>query len=288
MKKIIVLILVLGLAASGFQYRFILKKLFLKLPEIVSQIAHNSNIENLKQEIFAPEPLRGSFQNTQAYLTNDGVISWTNNQRKSQSGLPALKQNIKLAQAARLKLDDMFKKQYFEHVSPSGVGPGDLDKMVKYEFITAGENLALGNYKNDQVLVQAWMDSPGHRANILNFKYQEIGVATGKGVYEGQETWLAVQEFGKPASSCPAVSVKLKQDIASLQIEVANEEADLKQQKASMASATPKTQQEYNTYNQTVVNFNMAIENYNKKLQELKSLISSYNAQVQAYNSCAG
>src|SRR6185369_15716694 len=119
------------------------------------------------------------------------------------SGLPALKENALLDKAAKKKLDDMFAQQYFEHINPQGKGPSDLAKSVGYDYIAIGENLALGNFKNDAELVQAWMDSPGHRANILNKQYTEIGVAVGQGTYEGKKTWLAVQEFGRPTSSCP-------------------------------------------------------------------------------------
>ena len=56
----------------------------------------------------------------------------------------------------------------------------------------------------------AWMNSPGHRANILNPHFQEIGVAVGKGMYEGHETWIAVQSFGMPLSACPASDANLK------------------------------------------------------------------------------
>ena len=118
--------------------------------------------------------------------------------------MPALLENTKLDQSAELKAQDMLKNQYFAHTSPSGMAVGNLAEKVGYEFIAIGENLALGNFENDEALVQAWMDSPGHRANILNSRYQEIGVAVLKGVFEGRTTWLAVQHFGLPLSVCPS------------------------------------------------------------------------------------
>jgi len=112
-----------------------------------------------------------------------------------------------------LQLDDIFEKQYFAHISPEGLGPSDLAEKSGYEYIMIAENLALGNFKDDNTLVNAWMDSPGHRANILNNRYTEIGVAVGKGFFSesnennkeeiATEVWIAVQEFGLPLSSCP-------------------------------------------------------------------------------------
>ena len=96
----------------------------------------------------------------------------------------------------------MFEKEYFEHKSPSGIGASDIAHDVGYEFILVGENIALGNFDGDEALVQAWMDSPGHRANILNKRYTEIGIAAEKGLYQGKMMWLAVQIFARPMSLC--------------------------------------------------------------------------------------
>jgi len=107
-------------------------------------------------------------------LTVKGVIDNTNKQRALNGDLPVLKENFKLNFSAEKKLQDMFVKQYFEHNSPEGIGVGDLGLQAGYEYIIIGENLALGNFKDDASLVDAWMASPGHRANILNKKYTEI------------------------------------------------------------------------------------------------------------------
>ena len=65
-----------------------------------------------------------------------------------------------------------------------------------YPYLAAGENLALGDFKNANELVAAWMASPGHRANILNGVYRDIGVATGFDAFEGRKTIIVVQIFG--------------------------------------------------------------------------------------------
>ena len=182
----------------------------------------------------------------------------------------------------------MFKQQYFEHINPQGVGPGDVAKQAGYDFISEGENLALGNFSDDQDLLTAWMNSPGHRANILNNKYQEIGAAVGQGVYQGHFTWLAVQEFGKPAGSCPSVDANLKSQINSLRADINQAQSQLASLKSRIDSANPQTQSDYNAYNQEVAQYNSEVQIYNNKIDSLKLIASQYNAEVTAFNACLG
>ena len=246
------------------------------------------SLADIKKEVSTPGGLRSKVQkNGETFLTRAGTINETNKQRQKE-GLGGLKENNNLNQAAQKKLKDMFDLQYFEHVSPSGAGPADLAKDVNYEFIAVGENLALGNYKNDFGLVDAWMNSPGHRANILNSKFTEIGVAVGKGIFEGQETWLAVQEFGKPASSCPQVNSSLKYQIQSLKTELDTLEIQVGALKSAMEDAGKnlKSQEDYNNYNKKVADYNSVVRIYNNKLDNMKALTEQYNKQVNAYNAC--
>ena len=182
----------------------------------------------------------------------------------------------------------MFKQQYFEHINPQGIGPSDLATQVGYSFIDYGENLALGNFGSDQDLVQAWMDSPGHRANILNTKYQQIGVAVGQGNYQGQQTWIAVQEFGLPSGSCPVVDSNLKTQINSLQAEINQLQDGLAADKAQVDSSYPQNQSQLQAYNQNVTNYNNLVNSYNNRVDLLKSVTDQYNAEVESFNSCAG
>lgn len=245
------------------------------------------NVKVAKQEVNTSGPLRGRVEKVDSsWLTRAGTIEKTNTQRAANN-LPALKENRLLAQAAQKKLQDMFDGQYFEHISPAGTGPGELAKAVKYEYVAIGENLALGNYKNDQELVVAWMNSPGHRANILNTKYSEIGVAVGKGVFDGHETWLAVQEFGKPASACPSVDSALKDRIQVLRAEVTAMEVQVNAAKAELSNPGDiKDKTAADAYNQKVADYNVLVGNYNNKVDSLKAMTAQYNQQVNAYNQC--
>ena len=124
------------------------------------------------------------------------IILETNKERRANN-LNPLTESPKLNSAADFKMRDMFTRQYFNHYAPDGTsGIAELLVRFGYKYMTAGENLALGNFKNAHELVAGWMASPGHRANILNSSYRDIGVAAGYEVFEGRQTIIAVQIFG--------------------------------------------------------------------------------------------
>jgi len=191
-----------------------------------------------------------------ATLSKDNIIKETNLNRKENGDLPELKENSKLDLSAENKLQDLFAKQYFEHVSPSGVSITDLAKQVGYEYILIGENLAMGNFKDDQALLDAWMASPGHRANILNKNYTEIGVAVGKGKFEGKNVWMAVQHFGTPRSECPTIDQVLFGVIGINQSKIQQMENDLVSEKNKIDSGTllegSTYLEEVNSYNKLI------------------------------------
>jgi hypothetical protein len=92
----------------------------------------------------------------------------------------------------------MFAEQYWAHVSPSGIQPWKWFGDVGYNYSFAGENLAK-NYPTSQATVDAWMNSPTHRENILNKEYTDVGFAVMDGVLNGQNTTLVVALYGAPA-----------------------------------------------------------------------------------------
>lgn len=284
MKKLVAIILLLaaGVAVWNFWQERSAETQIAGKP--LSTLAESE--KQLQEKIFTPPPLKSSRQSQDAFLTLHGVIEQTNAQRKINGNLPALAENSKLNQAAMAKIKDMFAKQYFEHSSPTGQGPGDLAKAAGYEYIAVGENLALGNFDSNKVLVQDWMDSPGHRANILNTQFSEIGVAVGEGLFDGKKIWLAVQEFGRPVSSCPKVDANLKAQINSQESEVSAQEANLKELKSQMDAESPKTPEETAVYNQKVADYNNQVKIYNNQVDSLKFITAEYNGQVKAYNYC--
>ena len=231
------------------------------------------------------QPLRKDEDDEGANLTVKGAISETNRHR-IEEGLPELAENTLLNIAAQKKVDDMFERQYFEHDAPTGEGAGELVTETGYEFIIVGENLALGNYKDDSVLVQAWMDSPGHRENILKPAYTEIGIAVARGIFEGRETWLAVQHFAKPISACPDINSNLKSEISANNERLDRLKIDLENMKKELETK-PTTQEESDAYNKKVDQYNDLVKEYNVLLDDTKVLVSQYNSQVQEFNQCA-
>ena len=101
------------------------------------------------------------------------------NKQRTQNGLSPLKENSELQRVAKIKSQDMVNNNYFSHTSPTYGSPFDMMKSFKISYNTAGENIA-GNSSNSGA-VTAWMNSPGHRANILNSSFNQtgIGVVTG-------------------------------------------------------------------------------------------------------------
>ncbi len=106
------------------------------------------------------------------------VVDLVNAQR-SKNGLPALTHNWELSRVARYKSQDMIDKNYFSHTSPTYGSPFDMMKSFGISYTAAGENIAKGQ-NSPQSVMNAWMNSSGHRANILNKSYNQIGVGVAK------------------------------------------------------------------------------------------------------------
>jgi len=116
--------------------------------------------------------------NTAVTSMENEVIRLTNLER-SKRGLPALKANWQLSRCARYKSQDMINKNYFAHQSPTYGSPFDMIESFGISMAAGGENIAMGQ-RTSQEVVTAWMNSPGHRSNILSSAYTEIGVGLAK------------------------------------------------------------------------------------------------------------
>lgn len=135
-------------------------------------------------------------------MSADEVYALSNQARASQ-GLGGLSANGALSQAAYNKANDMFRNNYWAHTSPSGVTPWDWLAGVGYSYQSAGENLANG-FSTGSAVVNAWMNSPEHRANLLNPNFNETGIAVVPGVLGGQQTILVVAYYGQSNYVAPA------------------------------------------------------------------------------------
>lgn len=110
-----------------------------------------------------------------------------------------------LSAIAEAKANDMAAGGYFAHTSPGGKTPWYWFQQAGYAFSYAGENLAI-DFSDSADVEQAWMNSPTHRANLLNGNFTEIGIATAVGTYEGHTTTFVVEEFGTRARESASVT----------------------------------------------------------------------------------
>jgi len=162
------------------------------------------------------------------------LLELINKDRKAL-GLAPLKESDILNKAANLKAQDMLLNDYFSHQNPQGLTPWYWLKAVGYNYQLAGENLAIGFLDSEEVY-QAWLNSPSHKANILNPHYQEIGIAVVQGDFKNNKTTLVVQYFGAPQP----VSQKLKVETKEIKKEISakNDTFSIEEKKASSSQTT--------------------------------------------------
>jgi hypothetical protein len=127
------------------------------------------------------------------------VVTDATNAARAEEGREPLHRNTILDEAARLKAEDMAAGGYFSHWSPDGVSPWHWFSEAGYSYKHAGENLAV-HFTDSSEVVDAWLNSPTHRENIMDDKFTEIGIGTAKGRYQDYDTVFVVQMFGAPAA----------------------------------------------------------------------------------------
>jgi len=140
-------------------------------------------------------------------ITTDSIIALVNYERIQQQ-LPPLSPHDKLRQAADARIKDMLSKNYFNHQSPTGTMPWDTIAENGYEYRYAGENLAI-DYDNAEEVVNAWLESPTHRENMLSNTFQDIGVS----VNEHDDHTMIVLLFGSEVKKTATMAQTANQDI---------------------------------------------------------------------------
>ncbi|MFF4353478.1 sigma-70 family RNA polymerase sigma factor [Streptomyces sp. NPDC001530] len=113
------------------------------------------------------------------------------NKERAAAGCGPLKEDAQLEKAAQGHSDDMAARNFFEHTNPDGADPGQRITAAGYRWSTYGENIAQGQ-QTPEAVMDSWMNSPGHRANILNCSFKDIGVGVHRG--SGGPWWT--QDFG--------------------------------------------------------------------------------------------
>jgi hypothetical protein len=143
------------------------------------------------------------------YATNiqaQALLDETNQERTSR-GLPILKLNSELASAAQTKGQDMAARNYWSHDTPDGKEPWYFVKQSGYDYYKAAENLAYG-FKTSDATINGWMNSPAHRANVLDPALTEVGfgiVNAANYQNSGPET-IVVAMYGEPTSNVVAAA----------------------------------------------------------------------------------
>ncbi len=217
-------------------------------------------------------------------VNSENVLYYTNLERTSR-GLKPLRFSSKLTRSTNAKARDMFTFQYFAHTSPhdSKKGFAYFIDNENYNFARVSENLAMGEFMTAKEVVDAWMNSPDHRANILFPDYRDIGGAVQTGIMNGNQVFIIVEHFGIPKNACPIVSQASLDDLRSLEQEalaarkVATDlEYKINQDSSLSNSDLDALIEEYNT----------AIRKYNSLATQFGEVTSQYNAQVKSYDDC--
>lgn len=214
-------------------------------------------------------------------LTRSGILSIVNTERISRN-LSTMSLNQSLNESATIKAKDILANQYFAHTAPNGTTVDDLVEDTGYQYLKVGENLALGEFVSDSDVMKAWMASPGHKANILDAQFDELGVGIQKGVYEGATVYVVVQHFGRPTSDCPSIDKTILVTYESVKQKVLDTENELKAIKATVDEGRANGQ----LMNEEAEAFNELNTKYKNYFNELNQIRNTYNLQVQTFNSC--
>jgi hypothetical protein len=149
-----------------------------------------------------------------ANISPDEVVRLTN-EKRTQAGLLPLSLNSTLSQAAQAKGADMLNKGYWAHVAPDGTQPWTFFTNFGYKYRYAGENLAR-DFSSAPSAVEAWMNSPSHKENLLSSKYKEIGIGVVEGNLAGVDTTIIIQFFGtKYADTIPVAPIAEAKEVVS-------------------------------------------------------------------------
>lgn len=249
----------------------------------VEMVSSVPAVDEIKREMVAPAALLSTTtpKTPRNQVSSSLLITLTNKERQKQ-GLPALGDNFLLDSAALAKAKDMFAKQYFEHTSPSGENASNFVTKEGYDYFIIGENLASGGFRDAQSIVSAWMASAGHRENILNPKYREVGAAAALGKFEGKSVLFAVQIFGTPTSICPKPD-----DSIRAKIEDATKIIDAKKPALDTMYNTIDTVRTSDANTAKINEYNILVREYNGLVDQAKNLVTVYNEQVRQFSECA-
>ncbi|HNT29950.1 MAG TPA: CAP domain-containing protein [bacterium] len=211
-------------------------------------------------------------------ISSGNIISLTNLSRRD-NGLSPLTENPTLDAAAQAKADHMLRHAYFAHTAPDGATPWSFFAEAQYEYVKAGENLAI-DFDDCLSMHEAWLASGSHRANILDTFYTEIGVGVARGEFEGRETTLVAVFMGLPENGLPAAVGQGSQESISqtdaspttedLQtVSTSTGEAVAGEQSATGSLDTAQPLPEQNTVSERTANSDSVLLAYRKNQEDI-------------------
>lgn len=143
----------------------------------------------------APTSATSATLQSESYaITDDSIIALTNNERSTYDIAP-LRYNTELSKAASAKAQYILDNDSFSHEGEAGETFSSWIRSTGYTYTRVGENLAI-HFDNPDDILEAWLDSPTHRKNLLNPLFEDIGLAVVTGEYKGKTTTVVVQLFG--------------------------------------------------------------------------------------------
>ncbi|HQV64996.1 MAG TPA: CAP domain-containing protein [Candidatus Paceibacterota bacterium] len=256
-----------------------------RLQLLSSKLFSGKHTNQSSDDTVKEEPIIEQKTTDRTVLNSDNILYFTNLER-TKRGLVNLKFNAKLTRSANSKSRDMFANQYFAHTSPvdSEKSFAYFIENEQYSFIRISENLAIGEFKTAKQVVDAWMNSPDHRANILFPNYREIGASVQTSKMNGDTVIIIVQHFGIPKNVCPSVSQAMLSKLQSIQ-----EDATIAKKNATKMEADMNTQNNMisaQDLDDLIGMYNITIQSYNSLVVTFQQLSAEYNAQVEKYDDC--
>lgn len=231
-------------------------------------------------------------------LNASDIVKLTNEYRISL-GLPPLLENFQLTHAAEYRANDMIRNSYYAHVNPvTGENPGDAITQANYQFRTYAENIAMGNFQSNRHIVDGWINSPGHRANIVNPDIREIGVAIVKDnttPLGRPSVYYGVQLFASPMPDCSPPSeadmallqdMQRKNDDIWRRVDDRRREIDVLKNRIDRETNTATRNRLITDYNRQVGAFNSLAAEAKGMQESLKLVVHSYNDKINQYNIC--
>lgn len=220
-------------------------------------------------------------------INSKNILSIINKER-NERGLRSLAFDYELNISAQKKSQDMLSNAYFAHTRLDGKPFTYFIDYAGYDYIKTSENLARGNFTTSSEIVEAWMNSIGHRQNILDSTMVDTGIGIVFGEYKGSDTYFITQHFGRPRGTCPIIEKYLEPEIRINNLKGKALYAEIKtlQKTIDEILNNNPSEQDRLQVKELEKSLDTKITEYNSIVDSVQSLTLIYNTQVKAFNEC--